>query len=234
MTRVELILARHGETSANARQLLQGSLVNYPLNDLGRRQAAALADGMASEKIDWIVTSQLERAIETATCVAKYHPTVPFTKDARLNEISWGQMDGVDHATANPVLKPVVHQWNTGNHDAKIPGGESANECKERILDAFADILRTAKDKGYKRVMVVIHGRIMRVIMATLVDRNLDTMERFTHTNCCYHRISTDITDAVPDARTMQFTATSIDVRDHLKGVVNAKLAPVKDSLANL
>ncbi|KAJ1935201.1 hypothetical protein GGF37_006081, partial [Kickxella alabastrina] len=220
MTKIELIVARHGETSANARGVLQGSRLNFPLNDLGRKQANALAEGMKSTKIDWIVTSKLERAIETARYVAQYHPDVPFTCDERLNEISWGILDGVDFKTANPTLKPIVQRWISGDFDAKIPEGDSANECKERILHAFADILREAKAKQYERVLVCIHGRIMRVIMSALVDRDLRTMERFTHTNCCYHQIKVNIGDggdsAAPNPRELVFETVRIDVRDHL------------------
>ncbi|KAI7833676.1 histidine phosphatase superfamily [Kickxella alabastrina] len=208
MTKIELIIARHGETSANARGVLQGSRLNFPLNDLGRKQANALAEGMKSTKIDWI--------------------------------ISWGILDGVDFKTANPTLKPIVQRWISGDFDAKIPEGDSANECKERILHAFADILREAKAKQYERVLVCIHGRIMRVIMSALVDRDLRTMERFTHTNCCYHQIKVNIGDggdsAAPNPRELVFETVRIDVRDHLANlpVQNREQRQVAEGVGNL
>ncbi|KAJ1860022.1 hypothetical protein LPJ73_001567 [Coemansia sp. RSA 2703] len=219
MVKIDLILARHGETSANAQGIMQGSLVNLPLNDLGRRQASALAEGMKDRNVDWIVTSKLDRAIETARYVAKYHSSAPLTCDERLNEISWGEADGKDIKTVDPIVKPVTQGWVSGDFDAKILGGESANECKERILAAFGDILNEARKNKHKDVVVCIHGRIMRVIMAVLVDKDLRTMERFTHANCCYHHIQVEVDDdeqIMPDPWTLKFEVVRIDVRDHL------------------
>ncbi|KAJ1870152.1 hypothetical protein LPJ57_005400 [Coemansia sp. RSA 486] len=219
MVKISIILARHGETSANAAKLMQGGLVNLPLNDLGRRQAAALAEGMKSKKIDWIVTSKLDRAMETANYVSRYHSTVPVTRDERFNEISWGEADGKEMKIVDPIVKPVTGAWVDGDFDAKIPGGESANECKERILAAFADLLHMAREKNYEDVLVCIHGRIMRVIMSVLVDKDLSTMERFTHANCCYHHLEVELddgTDVRPDPWTLKFKPVRIDVRDHL------------------
>ncbi|KAJ2855363.1 hypothetical protein J3B02_002209 [Coemansia erecta] len=199
--------------------MMQGSLVNLPLNDLGRRQAAALAEGMKDKKIDWILTSQLNRAIETASYVSKYHSVVPVFRDERLNEISWGKADGKDNKTIGPIVKSVTGAWVAGDFDARIPDGESANECKERILAAFADLLHKARKRNYENVFVCIHGRIMRVIMSVLVDKDLRTMERFTHANCCYHQLEVEVEDdaeALPDPWTLKFKPVCIDARDHL------------------
>ena len=51
-----LLLARHGRTDANAGGLLQGR-VDHPLDDLGRRQAAAVARSLVD--VDVVVSSPL-------------------------------------------------------------------------------------------------------------------------------------------------------------------------------
>ncbi|KAI8321573.1 phosphoglycerate mutase-like protein, partial [Martensiomyces pterosporus] len=188
-----LFLARHGQTAANASSILQGSRLNYPLNEHGHQQAAALAEGLKNQEIDWIITSKLERAIQTAQAVGKYHPGAPFTSDARLNEISWGVLDGTDITKAKPTLNPVVERWKAGDFDARVEDGDSAAECRERSLQAFSDILQEVKEKKYRNVFICIHGRILRVIMATLVAKDLRKMPAFAHTNCCYHHISVEL-----------------------------------------
>ncbi|KAJ1964295.1 hypothetical protein GGI12_001527 [Dipsacomyces acuminosporus] len=223
MVTVNLFLARHGQTVANAGGILQGSRLNHPLNELGQRQAAALAEGLKDQEFDWIIASVLERAIQTAREVAKYHPDVPFTCDSRLNEISWGVLDGTDGQKAKPTLNPVVQRWNAGDFDAKVEGGDSAAECRERILAAFADILKEAKEKKYKSLFICLHGRILRVIMATLVSKDLTKMPSFTHVNCCYHHIRTCLSDdndsgsqSTIDPGQLVFEPIRIDARDHL------------------
>ncbi|KAJ2465961.1 hypothetical protein GGI02_004532 [Coemansia sp. RSA 2322] len=224
MVFVNLFLARHGQTDANAQQLLQGSGLNGPLSEVGRHQACALAEGLRNQEIDMVVASGLERAIETARSVAKYHKDALLTTDPRLNEISWGKMDGVSFVNAAPVVDPVVSRWKSGDFDAKIEGGESPNDCRGRILAAIKDILQEARAKGHRNVFVCMHGRVLRVLMSTLVDRDLRTMQRFSHTNCCYHQLRVDIDELdqdsssatiVPEALT--FEAVRIDVRDHLE-----------------
>ncbi|KAJ2355321.1 hypothetical protein GGF43_002753 [Coemansia sp. RSA 2618] len=182
---------------------------------------------MKDEKLDWIVTSGLDRAIETANCVAKYHESTPFISDARLNEISWGELDGAKFADIKPVVDSVVQKWNDGDFDAKIKGGESANDGKARALEAFADILKVARERKYRKVFVCIHGRIARVVMATLVDRDLSKMQRFPHTNCSYHQIRVEMDDdtaSAVDPEKLQFEPVHIDVRDHLADL--DKVAP--------
>ena len=62
-----LILVRHGETAANAGHRMQGR-IDLPLNERGRRQAAALA-GVAGDAA-LVVCSPLRRARETAAAIA--------------------------------------------------------------------------------------------------------------------------------------------------------------------
>ncbi|KAJ2498413.1 hypothetical protein GGH96_004328 [Coemansia sp. RSA 1972] len=228
MTKLDIYLARHGQTAANAAGILQGSSINPPLNELGRCQANALAIAMKDEKLDWIVTSGLDRAIETANTVAKYHENTPFLSDSRLNEISWGEQDGVKMSEAKIVVDKVSHGWMNGDFDAKIMGGESANEAKARILGAFTDILNVARERNYRKVIVCIHGRIMRVIMGTLVSKDLSKMHHFPHTNCCYHQIRVELddgTESAVDPEQLTFEPIRIDVRDHLTGL--GKVEPV-------
>ncbi|KAJ2156465.1 hypothetical protein GGF46_005168 [Coemansia sp. RSA 552] len=217
MVQLEIILARHGQTAANADAILQGGRLNPPLNECGKKQAVTLAEAMKYQKLDWIITSGMTRAIETANAVAKYHDA-PFVSDSRLNEVSWGELDGAKFADINNTVHSVTSSWAHGDFDAKIKGGESANEAQKRILAAFTDILKTACERQYHRILVCIHGRIMRVIMATLIDKDLCKMQRFTHTNCSYHQIRTELGGSGdPDPEKLKFVPIRIDVRDHLK-----------------
>ncbi|KAJ2777043.1 hypothetical protein H4R18_005359 [Coemansia javaensis] len=221
MAPLEIILARHGQTAANAEGRLQGSGLNPPLNERGERQAAALGAALKDGRLDWIVASAMERAIQTADAVAKHHAEAARHSDARLNEISWGELDGVKFGEARPRLSAVVQRWTTGDFDARVAGGESANDGKARVLAAFADILRTARERQYRRIILCIHGRIMRVMMAALVDKDLGKMDKYTHTNCCYNVIRAEVDDSAPgtDPDEVDFVPVRLDVRDHLAAV---------------
>ncbi|KAJ2807219.1 hypothetical protein H4S07_003636 [Coemansia furcata] len=217
MVVVNMFFARHGQTDANAQQLLQGSGLNGPLSVIGRQQAAALGTAMRDQDLDMVVASGMERAIETARHVLEHYQDLTMSTDARLNEISWGIMDGASFKTADPLLEPVISRWDSGDFDAKIEGGESINDCRRRLLAAVKDVLLEVKAKGHRNVFVCMHGRVLRVLMAALVDKDMTKMKRFTHTNCCYHQIRVDVEDV--DLDKMVFEAVRIDVRDHLKSL---------------
>ena len=65
-----LYLARHGETEDNARLVFQGQS-GKGLNARGRAQARRLAERMKKCRVTTIVSSDLERAVETAAIVAE-------------------------------------------------------------------------------------------------------------------------------------------------------------------
>lgn len=68
MTLIGLI--RHGVTDWNYEYRAQGQ-VDIPLNDEGRRQAELLSKRMENEEWDYIYSSDLSRALETAEIIGR-------------------------------------------------------------------------------------------------------------------------------------------------------------------
>ncbi|KAJ2884490.1 hypothetical protein FB639_001947 [Coemansia asiatica] len=205
-------------------RIFQGTLVNYPLNEVGKLQASALAEDLKEKKIDWIITSQFDRAIETGRHVSMHHPQATITTDERLQEISWGIADGKYIDEIAYIVDPVIEKWYAGDFDACVDEGESPNDCKERTIAAFADILAKAHENKYKRVFVNTHGRTLRIIMSLLMDKNLRNMKKYGHTNCSYHVVSVEIDDQEDmltplDPMKLLFKLERHDVRDHLKPI---------------
>ncbi|RKP25557.1 histidine phosphatase superfamily [Syncephalis pseudoplumigaleata] len=161
-----LLLIRHGETELNARGILQGSGVDYPLNDVGRAQARQLGERLASARVDLVAASTLH--------------VVPG-----LEEISWGEFDG----KANQNLSPLMDAWNSGDFDARCPGGESAAEVEARALPAIRQLLDEHGGDN-RHLAIVIHGRLLRVILSSLLDGVLDRMHTYDHRNTCINQIS--------------------------------------------
>jgi probable phosphoglycerate mutase len=84
-----LILVRHGESTWNAEERLQGQL-DPPLSDRGREQARALAAVAGGAPDDRVVCSDLSRARETAALIGLR----PERFDERWREIDVGSWAG--------------------------------------------------------------------------------------------------------------------------------------------
>ena len=84
-----LILVRHGRTAANAAGQLQGRL-DQPLDDLGERQALAVAAHVGA--VDEVISSPLLRARQTAEAFGR-----PVNVDERWIEIAYGKYEGMPH-----------------------------------------------------------------------------------------------------------------------------------------
>jgi broad specificity phosphatase PhoE len=160
---------RHGETSWNALGRLQG-VQDIPLNDLGRKQAAAAGnilldlfarDGRDPSQLDF-VASPLIRARATMELVRGELnlPTSGYALDDRLREIGYGQWEGStlpEMQVADPALyaKRQTEKWTVSP-----PGGESYVEVQARMQDWYASL------RG--DTVAVAHGGTARALMVAL------------------------------------------------------------------
>ena len=71
-----LTLVRHATTEANVNRRFVGQ-VDPPLNEQGEREATELAKRLAESSMDLIVTSDLQRAVQTANAIADSSEQVP-------------------------------------------------------------------------------------------------------------------------------------------------------------
>lgn len=134
-----IYIFRHGQTDYNVARRVMGQL-DIPLNDVGRIQAAELANKLETATIDVIYSSPLTRAIETARAIAD-KIGAPIITDARLMERNNGKLQGhIVHGTDNPSEYQMDYNqlelfWPASqlNDDNWQPdGGESRAECWAR------------------------------------------------------------------------------------------------------
>ena len=150
-----LLLARHGETEWNREGRWQGH-ADVALNDRGREQAKALAAQLAGEPIDVIYASDLARAHETALIIAEQR-RMPVVTDAGLREIDVGRWSGL---TPDEIARCFPGM---ATHD-----GETNEQHLARVIAAFR---RIANAEQGRRVLVVSHGKTLRVIRRHAVGK---------------------------------------------------------------
>jgi len=152
---MKLYFVRHGQTESNAKRLMYGNW-DSPLTPEGVEAAMTTANEI-SQDFDLIYSSDLGRAKHTAEILNK-KLNLPINYDARLRERHFGSLEGTDMLSTNKEMwqKDHVQEYNY-----RPWGGESMENVKERIMDFVSDMKKNSRDK---KVLVVTHGGIMRLI----------------------------------------------------------------------
>lgn len=160
---------RHGETEWNADGRLQGAQ-DIPLNDLGRKQAAAagaiLADLFArdgrSEAALGFVVSPLGRARSTMELVrgSLQLPPDQYAIDIRLREIGYGEWEGSTLQQMQAQDPDVFARRQAEKWTVPPPGGESYAEVQARMSDWYSQLTADT--------VAVAHGGTARALMVAL------------------------------------------------------------------
>jgi len=158
----KLILIRHGQTEWNLKKRYCG-FIDIPLNEQGRKQAKLLSARLKRELVDKVYCSDRKRAMQTARIVFK---GVKIEEDPALREIHFGIIEGLTHDEALKRYPEVYSRWLKNPYSVTIPGGESMQGFKKRIVKALKKIIAGYKDKT---VAVVCHGGAISVFITHIL-----------------------------------------------------------------
>ena len=129
-----LILLRHGRTEWNAQRRFQGQ-ADPPLDETGLTQAREVAGLIAALRPDLLVSSDAQRAMQTAEVVGAA-VGLPVTPLAALRERSLGHWEGLTREEVAERYPDEYADWLAGR-DVSRRGGESRPEVARRARDAF-------------------------------------------------------------------------------------------------
>ncbi len=177
---------RHGQTDLNLRGIVQGRGVNSPLNETGFKQAAAFYEAYRTVPFDKVYTSTLLRTHQTAQ--AFIDAGIPWEQLIGLDEISWGVYEGLEQdETIMEGFSKVVSSWRAGELDLSIENGESPNALVARQKEAIQHMLANPEEQT---ILVVMHGRALRVLLTWLTGLDVRLMDDFPHTNTSLYMVS--------------------------------------------
>lgn len=174
-----VLLVRHGRTTANATGLLAGRTPGVSLDDLGRDQATRTGDRIAAVPVARVVSSPLDRCLETARdIVDRQTGATPWSVEDELTECDYGQWQGrrLDEL-AKEDLWPTVQ-----SHPSAVvfPGGESMTGMQARAVAAIRrhDAAVEAEHGPGAVWVAVSHGDIIKSILADALGMHLDMFQR--------------------------------------------------------
>lgn len=149
-------LIRHGATEWNQLGKLQGQ-INTNLVAEGRLQAHQLGKRLQASDWDYIVSSDLNRAWETARIISQESGIVLQGSDERLRERSFGQLEGT---TLDERIQRFGADWRTLKLDVE------SDESVFARWQSFAEDHMHANDD--RSILVVAHGSFIGTVLRVL------------------------------------------------------------------
>jgi broad specificity phosphatase PhoE len=131
------------------------------LSERGAAQACALAEEISGEKIDLCVTSELERARQTAD-IALAEKSVRRVVLAELNDPLYGSYEG---GPLNAYLA-----WAYANDSATEPPG--GGEKRQALVSRYAGGFRKILDRPERSILVVAHSLPIAYVLMALAGRD--------------------------------------------------------------
>jgi phosphoserine phosphatase len=205
----KIYLVRHGQTDFNLQGVVQGSGIDAPINATGMAQADAFFQSYRNIPFDQIYHSSL---IRTKQSIQQFIDLgIPTRALSELNEISWGDYEGTPMTPEEgEYYRHMLHQWQQGNLDYAIAGGESPNRVAERMRRGIDIILNSPGEN----ILVCMHGRAMRIFLSLLLNYDMRYMDQFEHNNLCLYLLEQLLDDT--------FVVKKFNSQEHLKVLMKA------------
>jgi broad specificity phosphatase PhoE len=148
---------------------------DVPLSPLGERQAVRVGAYLAGEKLDCIVSSDLQRARVTALAIAAHHD-LPVEEDPDIREIALGDWEGKLSSEIALIEPEMMEKWRANSALFAPVGGETLLQLHKRVARAL--------DRWYARypdgsIVWVAHGGLIGVLICHLLKIDVNRRRQF-------------------------------------------------------
>ena len=193
---MKIILTRHGQTEENKAGILQGHLPGK-LSEEGIAQAKKVAQRLKNEHVDYIFSSDLARAADTAKEIAKLKPGTPIEFVEELRERHLGEFQG--------KRKPDIG-WEKENFKEIFAGPKGGENMDQLFTRAERFLQKILKKHPQSSVLFVGHNGINKALIAAITKKNASSimdMESLKNTSVCIFEI-----DGNKNHKTLLFNCT--------------------------
>jgi alpha-ribazole phosphatase len=164
----KLLLVRHGETDSNSFQRYWGR-TDVGLGPVGLRQAEQLRDRLAVEKIDFIYSSVMSRAMITAHMLASFHH-LPVIGCPELREINFGKIEGLNFTDVQNQFPEIAQMWIHHNTELVYPEGEGLAHLETRIAQFRIRLCNHTQDQT---ILIVAHSGVLRSLICQILQMDM-------------------------------------------------------------
>ncbi len=153
-----IVLVRHGETTWSRTGRHTG-LTDIPLTETGAYKAELAGTLLATRRYDLILSSPLQRAVETASRAG--YPDAQI--DARLVEWDYGAYEGL---TTPEIVEQLGHPWTIWDG---TPAGATPGESVEQVTARAESLLTELRPRvrAGEQILLFSHGHFLRALAGT-------------------------------------------------------------------
>jgi len=184
-----VLLVRHGLTRLTG-PVLAGHTPGLHLDDRGWAQARAVAERLRVLPLAAVVSSPLDRCLDTASAVTQGRGPRGTDQEVfvepRVVEVDYGDWTGRELKTlAKEPLWKVVQAHPSA---AVFPGGEGLAGVQARAVGAVRDWnARLGPDATYA---LVAHGDVVKAVLSDALGQHLDAFQRIVVDPCSVSVVS--------------------------------------------
>ena len=236
--KIQIVLCRHGETTANRDNLLQGHC-NYPLTQDGLHMAIQVGKALKNTKFLKVYSSDLKRAHKTAQLILNENikPSLKLERSILLREVSFGIREGLTRGTTIEEAKLIVSRKENLHIDDIEDFAETDEEIMKRqkvflnqlVLDIYDDymlndpslssssIVSTDENQideyDMPNILCVTHSAFIRHLLSTYTDIK---KENIKIKNCSLTIIELEFDILNPTKFTIYVDKNKINLVSHL------------------
>ena len=169
---VILTIVRHGQTDGNVNKLMEG-VTDSPLNETGRMQARCAGKWLKNETFDIVFTSNLKRALETASIIVEENLNMKKQKENFVElDILQERNMGVHEAISFTEYDNVLEQEGVARYEHEPENGESITDVRNRCSEIMKRIgsFRRTSNQGSPRILVVSHGFVVAQLLGLIYE----------------------------------------------------------------
>jgi len=178
------LLLRHAHSVANKAGILAGQLEGIGLSKDGIAQVNKLTSSFENLKIDRIISSPMQRCLETVEGIAR-SKRKRISIDKRLIEMNYGSWSGKKLSKLSRMKEWKVIQ--TKPSAFRFPQGESFKELEERIESLLKDLTRKYPKET---ILIITHGDIVKIAASLTVGSGLNNFQKFAVDPCSLTTLS--------------------------------------------
>jgi len=171
---MKIFLIRHGEDKDNAAGILNGRR-DKSLTEKGVQQAQVVAHKLKECNINYIYTSPLLRAYQTAKIISDIIGIEQIIADQLLVERDFGILTGRSVSDI-PIYTDRIINFDGVNYFLEVEGAESFPALYERAKKFLSDV---PSDHTNEKILIVSHGDIGKMIRGVYYgwdwERSLET-----------------------------------------------------------